>query len=99
MRPVARIEVVVRGTVQGVGFRYFVRREASDLDLAGWVGNRADGSVEVVAEGSRPGLDRLLARLAVGPAGSIVTDVEVDWMQPSGEFHGFGVRAGGHPGD
>ena len=46
-----RVHLVVRGRVQGVGFRWFVKEVARGLDLAGWVKNRADGGVEVVAEG------------------------------------------------
>ena len=57
------------GRVQGVGFRYFVLREATDLGLDGWVANTMDGSVRCVAEGPRDRLDILLDRLRDGPAG------------------------------
>jgi acylphosphatase len=95
----SRLEVVVRGVVQGVGFRYFARQEAARLGVVGWVANRADGAVDVVAEGDRATLDELLDRLAVGPPGSVVRDVDVAWRDATGGFRDFGVRAGGHSGD
>jgi acylphosphatase len=58
---------VVRGRVQGVGFRWFVEREAHILGIAGWVRNNADGSVEVLAMGSRDQLLGLRSRLRAGP--------------------------------
>ncbi len=66
----------VFGDVQGVGFRAFVWREARRIDLAGWVRNRFDGSVEVLAEGSPLALDRLAEILASGPRMSRVERVE-----------------------
>ena len=57
---------IVRGRVQGVGFRWFVEREAHILGIAGWVRNNSDGSVEVLAQGSREQLAGLRSRLATG---------------------------------
>ena len=94
-----RLEAVVRGRVQGVGFRYFVLREANRLGLAGWVANQADGSVRLVAEGDRVDLDRLAERVSVGPAGATIADVEVRWASAQGGWSGFAVRSGGHSGD
>ena len=71
-----RLRAVVRGRVQGVGFRHFVRRLAIELELDGNVRNCPDGSVEVVASGVRASLDLLLERLGSGPAGARVTDVD-----------------------
>lgn len=76
-----RLHAVVRGRVQGVGFRWFVREEARALDLAGWVANRRDGSVEVEAEGSADGIDRLRQVLLRGPDGASVAGV--DELPPS----------------
>ena len=67
---------VVHGRVQGVGFRWFVEREAHMLGVAGWVRNRPDGSVEVLAMGSRDQLLGLRARLRQGPRAARVDDVE-----------------------
>jgi acylphosphatase len=82
----------VSGRVQGVGFRYFVRQQAAVLPLTGWVRNLHDGRVEVLAEGSRPDLENLLAALKRGPAGSEVTDVIVEWGEANGELQNFSVQ-------
>lgn len=67
---------VVRGVVQGVGFRWFVSRQAARLGLRGWVSNLRDGTVEVVGEGPGAALDALREALARGPAGASVERVE-----------------------
>jgi acylphosphatase len=67
---------VVRGRVQGVGFRWFVEAEAQRLGIAGWVRNNADGSVQVLAQGSREQLVGLRSRLREGPRAARVDDVE-----------------------
>lgn len=63
------------GVVQGVGFRWFAMRAARRLDLAGWVRNDADGSVEVLVEGSDGAVERLVEELRRGPEGASVSDV------------------------
>lgn len=97
--PRERLEATVRGRVQGVGFRYFVLRVASQGGLSGWVANEQDGTVRVVAEGPRPALDSLLAELQEGPRGARVDDVATSWLPANGGMHGFGVRSAGHRGD
>jgi acylphosphatase len=67
---------VVRGRVQGVGFRWFVEREAHMLGIVGWVRNNSDGSVEVLAVGNRDQLIGLRSRLRQGPRAARVDDVE-----------------------
>ncbi len=94
-----RIEAVVRGLVQGVGFRYFVLRQAERRGLTGWVANATDGSVELLAEGSRFELEGLADALAVGPSGAHVSNLELRWSRATGGFDRFAVRAGGHSGD
>ena len=66
----------VRGRVQGVGFRWYVEREAQTLGIAGWVRNRSDGTVEVLAQGTREQLFSLRSKLQQGPRASRVDDVE-----------------------
>ncbi len=73
---------VVRGRVQGVGFRWFVEREAHILGIAGWVRNNADGSVEVLAMGSHEQLLGLRSRLRAGPRAARVDDVEEKESKP-----------------
>jgi acylphosphatase len=65
----------VEGIVQGVGFRWFVQREAESLNLAGWVRNTTDGAVEVLAAGPAESLDLLVQHLSHGPKASRVTKV------------------------
>ena len=95
----ARLEATISGLVQGVGFRYFVRREALRLGVDGWVANLPNGSVAVVAEGERSALERLAEALSVGPPGASVRDVDVQWTGVVGGFVGFGIRSGAHSGD
>jgi acylphosphatase len=90
---------LVQGQVQGVGYRWFVVREASRLALVGWVANRADGGVEVVAEGSDADLERLVASLREGPPAASVTDVRVSHEPARGGLAGFDIRSGVHRGD
>jgi acylphosphatase len=71
-----RLHVAVRGRVQGVGFRWFVRETARRLDLAGWVKNLADGSVEVAAEGCDTAIAKLRGELERGPDGAHVESVD-----------------------
>jgi acylphosphatase len=94
-----RLDARVTGKVHGVGFRYFVYREAQALGLTGWVANVADGSVRCIAEGRRDELDMLLERLRAGPPAALVEGVSVAWMPATGSFTGFGVRSGAHLGD
>ena len=94
-----RLVATVRGYVQGVGFRWFVQREAARLGLDGWVANRADGSVEVVVEGRQPQLDQLVLQLWEGPSGSSVSDVEIRHEPARGNIVGFTIRSGAHRGD
>jgi acylphosphatase len=94
-----RVHVIVRGQVQGVGFRWFVVRAADSLGLDGWVMNRADRAVELVAEGDPARIDDFLAAVREGPPSSAVQDVEVTRSQTTGGLVGFHIRGGGHPGD
>jgi len=86
-----RLEAVVAGRVQGVGFRYFVRQRARALGLAGWVRNERDETVRVVAEGSTGALDELRTALHEGPPGAAVTRVEAHTGAATGAFAGFDV--------
>jgi acylphosphatase len=94
-----RLDARVTGRVHGVGFRYFVLREANDLGLVGWVANASDGSVRCIAEGPRDRLELLVERLRDGPPASIVANVSAAWMAATGTIKSFGVRSGAHGGD
>jgi acylphosphatase len=87
-----RLTARVTGRVQGVGFRWWVQRQAEALHLVGWVMNADDErSVELVAEGDTEALDELGKRLAIGPPGARVDSFETDRGPASGEFHRFGI--------
>ena len=88
----ARVTAIVTGLVQGVNFRWFTQRRASELGLVGYVRNRSDSSVEFVAEGPRDALDRLLDAARMGPSSAVVENVEVAWDPYTGEFRRFEIR-------
>ncbi len=83
---------LVRGRVQGVGFRWFVEREAHILGVAGWVRNNADSSVEVLAMGSREQLAVLRSRLREGPRAARVDDVEETETKPLAGWTTFRIE-------
>ena len=82
---------MIRGRVQGVGFRHFIRFEARTLGLKGWVRNLADGTVEVMAEGPGADLERLRAIAGEGPRSSRVTDVDASWSKGPQRFRTFEI--------
>ena len=87
-----RMQARVTGRVQGVGFRWWVRRQAEALALTGWVMNADDErTVEVVAEGEPGALDELERRLYRGPSGARVESVDARREPASGSFDGFGI--------
>jgi acylphosphatase len=88
---VIRRRLVVHGYVQGVGFRYSIARAAQTRGVAGWVANRADGTVEAVFEGEPEAIEGLVRVCREGPRGAVVDRVEVDEEQPEG-LSGFRVR-------
>jgi acylphosphatase len=84
-----RLHAVVRGSVQGVGFRYFIQGKAQQLGLRGWVRNNDDGTVELVAEGPRSELERLKMAAEEGPRMARVQRVEVQWSTATGGLGDF----------
>src|SRR5580765_6709723 len=90
--PILSRRFVVRGRVQGVGFRWFVEREAHILGIAGWVRNNHDGSVEVLAQGTRDQLSGLHSRLSEGPRAARVDSVQVSEESPTPELSSFRIE-------
>ncbi len=88
----SRLHLVVSGRVQGVFFRQATVDEACSLGLTGWVRNRPDGRVEIVAEGSRANLEMLLAWAHRGPPAARVDQVEASWLECRQEFRSFAMR-------
>lgn len=82
--PFSGRHVVVRGSVQGVAYRYSTVREASRLPVAGWVRNAPDGSVEAVVEGPVWAVDELVEWMAEGPPGAVVESIDVVEQSPEG---------------
>ncbi len=87
-----RVNIIVRGSVQGVFYRARTKEKALELDLTGWVRNRIDGTVEIVAEGKREDLDRLVEWSRHGPKHAHVTNQEVNWQPFADEFRDFTVK-------
>jgi acylphosphatase len=90
---VSQFRARVMGRVQGVGFRYFVQREATRLGLKGWVRNLSGGEVEVVAQGTEQALQEMLRSLREGPALSWIQNVIVDWQAPDKSLLSFEVKS------
>jgi acylphosphatase len=91
----AQIHVIVSGRVQGVAFRYFAENRANELGLTGWIRNLYDGRVEVLAEGERVGLERLLDLLREGPRMARVEELDVEWREYTGAFPDFRISFSG----
>lgn len=86
-----RRRIVIRGRVQGVSFRFYASREARRHGLAGWVRNRADGSVEAVAEGEPDAVAAFVEWCHEGPPAARVEHVELSAEEPEG-LGGFEIR-------
>ncbi len=87
-----RAEIIVNGLVQGVGYRYFVFREAQNLGLKGYVINLYTGEVLTVAEGEKALVEELINKLKVGPMHAAVKNCFVEWEKVANEFDAFEIR-------
>jgi len=92
MADLALVQATVYGRVQGVFFRAFVAEHAHELGLAGYVRNLPQGTVEVVAEGERGKLEKLIGYLKVGPPAARVEKVVTSWSEYTGNYSGFSIR-------
>jgi len=88
-----RLHALITGRVQGVGFRFFVQQAAAGAGATGWVRNRRDGRVEVVAEADALPMAQFTAALKRGAPSSFVSDVDLEWSPATGEFAGFEIRS------
>lgn len=86
-----RVVLIVRGRVQGVFFRAATQREARRLGITGWVKNRNDGSVEVLAEGDEDSIKELTGWANHGPSAARVDGVDIRWRGYTGEFPEFSI--------
>jgi len=87
-----RLHAFVRGKVQAVRFRFFTIEASSKYHLTGWVRNRFDRSVELMAEGDRADLERFLDVLKIGPSMANVEKIEREWLPATGEFDKFRIK-------
>ncbi|MEL6130145.1 MAG: acylphosphatase [Cyanobacteria bacterium J06636_28] len=88
----SRIKITVRGLVQGVGFRYHTRKKAQELNLTGYVINKPDHSVEIVADGPDSQLRQLVAWAKVGPERASVRQLDVEDCLPINRFDEFVIE-------
>jgi acylphosphatase len=89
---VVRAHLFIRGRVQGVGYRAFTVRAASDHGLAGWVRNIYGDGVEAVFEGDRSAIEAAVKLCGEGPPLSIISEIDVNWTEEPERLTGFGVR-------
>ena len=85
------VNIKITGKVQGVGFRYFVLRQAQELGINGWVSNKSNGDVEALAQGEKEGLDHFIAKVKQGPSFSQVEDVSLNWLNEAEQYFGFDI--------
>ena len=86
-----RVNIIVRGRVSGVFFRAATQREARRLGVTGWVKNRGDGSVELVAEGEEESIKEIISWSHHGPSAARGDNVDVRWRGYTGEFFEFAI--------
>jgi acylphosphatase len=91
-RDLVSVHAIVYGYVQGVFFRAFVSRRAEELGVSGYVRNLPNDAVEVVAEGERERLEKLITYLHTGPPAAKVERVVTNWSEYSGKYSDFGIR-------
>ncbi|UCF30701.1 MAG: acylphosphatase [bacterium] len=92
MDDIRRVHLVVHGRVQGVFFRDSTWRTASELGLEGMVRNLMDGTVEIIAEGPKESLEKLVGWARQGPPASVVEKVDVTYSEPTGEYLSFSIH-------
>ena len=85
------LSISITGKVQGVGFRYFVRQQASDQKLTGWVKNNMDGSVEILATGPADKLEAFISQIKKGPQGSRIDNFFFSWIRTQNKVKDFKI--------
>ena len=83
--------IIVSGLVQGVGYRFFVQRQARHLNLKGWVKNLYSGEVEILVEGNRCRVEMLIDALRTGNSDASVRNIQLNWRPYTGKFTGFDI--------
>lgn len=88
----ASVKLVVSGRVQGVGYRYFIARIASELGINGYVRNLYTGDVEIAAEGRKEFLEELIKRAKSGPPHALVDTARIEWLEFNDKYDNFEIR-------
>lgn len=86
-----RFKAIIKGVVQGVGFRWFVEREARMRNIGGYVMNLPNGTVEVDAQGEQENIEEFIATLQKGPSMAIVSKIEIEWLPPN-DYKNFRIK-------
>ena len=86
-----QLHLVIEGSVQGVGFRYYIYELGNRLKLTGWVKNKINGNVEILAEGQRESLDILYSEAKKGPPMAQVVNALIEWRKPINDLPPFTV--------
>lgn len=88
----AAVKIVVYGHVQGVGYRYYIARTASELNIYGYAKNLYGGEVEIFAEGKKEFLEELVKRAQKGPPHACIDKAEIEWLVFKNKYHNFEIR-------
>lgn len=88
-----RAHIILAGRVQGVAFRYYAREVAYRLGVKGWIKNLVSGEVEIVLEGKRKTVEKMIEWCREGPPLAMVESIEINWLPYSGEFNQFQIKA------
>ena len=88
---ILKVNLTISGKVQGVGFRYFVLRQAQELGINGWVSNKPNGDVEALAQGEKADLEQFIAKVKEGTTFSRVDNVNLEWMNKGEQYFGFEI--------
>lgn len=84
--------ILVKGLVQGIGYRYFVRRVAQELNLTGWVRNLPDADVEVIVEGEKGKIKNFITKLQSGHPWAKVDFTDIKWNSYTGKYNSFEIK-------
>ncbi|MFC1528419.1 acylphosphatase [Candidatus Latescibacterota bacterium] len=84
--------MIAHGRVQGVGFRFFVREQASVFGVTGWVKNLYDGTVEIHVEGEKDVVNNFIEKIKKGPMFGLVSELTVNWIEPTGTYSNFSIQ-------
>ena len=87
-----RAHLIISGKVQGVFYRASAKEQADKLNLTGWVRNLPDDSVEIQVEGQKENIKDFLDWCYVGPPNAVVSNIDIEYLQPTGEFSSFNIK-------